>query len=74
MASADAKDSHACMHHDMKASDGKEMASCAKMSCCGDKDAKSCMKGEKDAGAKSCCAGKSGEKTAGACCGDKCSK
>ncbi len=26
MASANAKDSHACMHHDMKSSDGKEMS------------------------------------------------
>src|SRR5271165_358658 len=80
MASADAKEGHACMHHDMKSSDGKEMGSCcagkdkdkAAMSCCGDKDAKSCMKGDKDQSAKSCCAEK-GEKMSG-CCSDKCSK
>jgi hypothetical protein len=74
MASADAKEGHACMHHNMKSSDGKEMSSCAAMSCCGGKDAKSCMKGEKDASANSCCAAKAGEKMSGGCCGDKCSK
>ncbi len=44
------------------------------MSCCGGKDAKSCMKSEKDASAKSCCAEKAGEKMSGGRCGDKCSK
>ncbi len=56
MAMKDAKDAHSCcMHHEKDAS-GKETAS-----CCGGKDAMSCMKGDKD-------------KTAHACCGDKCSK
>lgn len=68
-----AADAHACCaHHDMKAADGKEMAS-----CCGGKDAKSCMKDDKTA--TSCCKENcSKDKTAANCCdranGKECGK
>jgi hypothetical protein len=67
MAVADSKDMKGCCaHHDMKAGDGKE--------------AMSCMKGDKDKTAASCCkdgcskesCGK--DKTATACCGEECGK
>ena len=70
MAPADAKEAHACMHHGMKGSDGKEMGCCS--SCGEGKDAKSCTMAGKDENAKSCCAKKPDDK-AGVCCGDKCS-
>jgi hypothetical protein len=85
MAAGDMKDMKSCCaHHDMKskdeAKDGKAMASC----CAGKegmsaKDAKACMRKGKDKMA-SCCKGADGknscgkDKTAAACCGDKCEK
>jgi hypothetical protein len=78
MGATNTKDAHAShMHHDMSAKDGKGMAS-----CCGDKDAMSCMKGDKDKPTDSCCGGKDAkscmqgdkDKTAASCCGDKCGK
>src|SRR5579864_7282 len=64
MASSDSKDAHAaCMGKHA----GKEMAS-----CCGGKDAKSCMKDGKMA---DCCAGKDGmkcDRKAGKDCGKGC--
>jgi hypothetical protein len=66
-ASADAKDAGQCER--MKSADGKEM------SCCGGKDAKSCMKGDKDKAAMSCCKDGCGkDKTASASCGKACGK
>jgi len=70
MAAAGTKDAQACCAHHGKHASDKEMAS-----CCGGKDAKSCMKNDKDAVAGSCCkdacskesCGK--DKTASACCG-----
>jgi hypothetical protein len=62
---ADSKDAKSCCaHHDMASKDGKGM------SCCGGKDAKSCMKGEKKemACAKEGCCKKDGDKSAMACC------
>lgn len=73
MAATDAKDAHACCaHHDMQSKDGKGMAS-----CCGGKDAKSCMRSDKDKTAASCCkdaCSKDKDKSAAGCCGDTCSK
>lgn len=75
MASADAKDAHACCarHGDHKA-DAKGMASCCTgkdgATCCGGKDAKSCMKAGKD----KCCADCDKGKTAKACCNSNCEK
>jgi hypothetical protein len=61
MASADAKDAHACCAR--HGSDAKDMASCCagkdEKSCCGGKDAKSCAKDPKMA---DCCKGKDGMK------------
>jgi hypothetical protein len=76
MAAVGTKDTHACCaHHGKHASDEKGMGS-----CCAGKDAKSCMRSEKDAAAGSCC--KDGcskescekDKTASACCGGSCGK
>src|SRR4029077_15853675 len=73
MAAGDMKDMKSCCtHHHMQAKDGQstEMAS-----CCGGKDAKSCMRKSKDKTAASCCkegCSKEGcgkEKTAADCCG-----
>lgn len=63
-----AKDAHAsCMHRDIKAGDNKE-----KESCCGGKDAMSCMKGDKDKAAASSCGDNCcKDKGAAACCGGK---
>jgi hypothetical protein len=75
MASADAKEAPSCCAHHMKESaDNKEMSS-----CCGGKDAKSCMKGDKDKTAAACCKDSCGkDKTAsvqgGETCGKKCGK
>jgi len=75
LASADAKDAHACgaRHGDHQA-DAKEMASCCSgkdgVACCGGKDAKSCMK----AGRDKCCSDCDKSKTAKACCGSDCQK
>lgn len=76
MATADAKDAHACCaHHDMKGGDGKEMASCCSgkeaASCCGGKDAKSCMRSDKDKTAAACCGGNCGKECGEACCSGK---
>lgn len=82
MSSGDAKDAHAsCMRHEMKAGDSNDSCCAGKheMSVDG-KEAMSCMKGDKDKTAASCCkdgcskesCGK--DKTASACCGDKCGK
>jgi hypothetical protein len=83
MSSTDAKDTHSCCaHHDMhgmQANDGKDKASSAGnegMSCGpkDDKDAKSCMKGEKDK-MGTCCGDKCAkDKTAASCCGGSCGK
>jgi hypothetical protein len=89
MMAGDAKDGHSscarhAMHHDGQADEGAQakMGSCCMgksdakdtMSCCADKDAKSCAKsGEK--ASSSCCGDsctKDKDKAAGACCGDKC--
>lgn len=76
MASADAKGEHSCCAHHDHSADTKDMASGAGKdgkSCCGGKDAKSCMRAEKGAG--SCCKDSCAkDKTAAANCGDKCGK
>ena len=67
-ASADSKDG-AMQCARMKSADGKEM------SCCGGKDAKACMKGDKDKTTMSCCKDGCGkDKTASATCGKECGK
>ena len=75
---ADSKDAMSCCAHHSHASGGKE-----EMSCCGGKDGKSCMKGDKSAkascadgkgctGEAQCCSGKDGKSCcAGADKGDK---
>jgi hypothetical protein len=62
MSAKDAKS--CCAHHDMASKDGKGT------SCCGGKDTKSCMKGDKKemACAKEGCCKKDGDKSAMACC------
>jgi len=77
MATADAKNAHACCaHNDHQSSDGKEMASCCSgkdaKSCCGGADAKSCMKSDKDKAA--CCTDCGNDKTTATCCGGNCGK
>ena len=74
MAASNKDGKMSCQRHGMKATDGKDMASCCagkdtKMtSCCGGKDSKSCMKGDK--ATASCCKDGSGkDKTATVCCG-----
>jgi len=74
-AMADSKDAKSCCHHESVAKDGKEAT------CCGGKDAVSCMRDDKAKSAevgccggsdqKGCCAtsDKASEQTAMACCG-----
>jgi hypothetical protein len=72
---ADSKDGHAACMRNSKMSDGKEMASCCggkeTASCCG-KDAKSCMKDEKNAA--SCCKDGCGRDKTASCCDRKAGK
>ncbi|HYL95762.1 MAG TPA: hypothetical protein VET69_08155 [Terriglobales bacterium] len=85
---ARAKEGQSCCHHETAGKDEKAMSCCSgegAAACCGSKDAKSCMKGDKDKAAtaacgdccgkdheKGCCASaKKGEKTAMNCCGGK---
>lgn len=80
MASSDAKDGQSCCARHGHHAGMKDMSCCAGKNgkpCGGGKDAKSCMRGDKNVA--SCCKGRccgkdAKDKTAISCCGGKCSR